>query len=128
MIAEFLETIKENLFLISLIVLVALLSFQLGRISKDAGQPIQLDKASIQEIFNSDSNLRITSESTNEKKNGGEERIDFRVVVSKKSTSGKYHFLWCAGAKQIKEENKIYFNSEEEASTAGYSLAGNCSK
>ena len=60
--------------------------------------------------------------------NRGVEKIDFRVVASKKSTSGKYHFLWCAGAKQIKEENKLYFNSEGEAISAGYTLAGNCAK
>ncbi len=60
--------------------------------------------------------------------NRGVEKIDFRVVASKKSTSGKYHFLWCAGAKQIKEENKLYFNSEGEAISAGYTLAGNCTK
>jgi hypothetical protein len=43
------------------------------------------------------------------------------------SKSGKsYHLPWCAGAKQIKEENKIYFNSKEEAEAAGYAPAKNC--
>lgn len=46
-------------------------------------------------------------------------------VVASKSGS-KYHFPWCAGASQIKEENKIWFNSIEEARTAGYTPAGNC--
>lgn len=128
MLSEIFQTIKKNLFLIFLIVLIALLSFQLGRISKLASQPIRIEKASIQEIFQPDANVRINANDTNSIENRGVERIDFRVVASKKSTSGKYHFLWCPGAKQIKEENKIFFNSEKEAISAGYSLAGNCSK
>jgi hypothetical protein len=125
MLSEILIAIKKNLFLIFLIVLISFFSFQLGRISKIADEPIRIEKASIQEIFNNDSNLEITSESANIQSRG-EERLDFRVVVSK--NSNKYHFLWCSGAKRIKEENKIYFNSEKEAIVAGYSLAGNCSK
>jgi hypothetical protein len=43
------------------------------------------------------------------------------------SKSGKsYHLPWCSGAKQIKESNKIYFDSKEEAEAAGYSPAKNC--
>ncbi len=43
------------------------------------------------------------------------------------SKSGKsYHLPWCAGAKQIKEENKIYFGSKAEAEAAGYAPAKNC--
>jgi len=128
MLSEILETIKKNLFLIFLIVLISLLSFQLGRVSKTASQPIKIEKASIQEIFQPDADIRINANDTNNKEDRGAERVDFQVVVSKKSTSGKYHFLWCSGAKQIKEENKLYFNSEGEAISAGYTLAGNCAK
>ncbi|MBI4117099.1 MAG: hypothetical protein HY451_00185 [Parcubacteria group bacterium] len=128
MIAEVSNIIKKNLFLIFLITLIAFLSFQLGRNSKQASQPIKIEKANIQEIFQPNANVRINANDTNNTESRGAERIDFRVVVSKKSTSKKYHFLWCPGAKQIKEENKIYFNSEKEAVSAGYSLAGNCAK
>lgn len=38
----------------------------------------------------------------------------------------KYHRLDCAGAKTIKEENRIFFATEEEAKRAGYTPAGNC--
>ncbi|MEK7536951.1 MAG: hypothetical protein AAB584_00690 [Patescibacteria group bacterium] len=128
MLTEFFQTIKKNLFLIFLIVLITLLSFQLGRISKTVSQPIKIEKASIQEIFQPNANIRINTNEgdANNIENRAVERVDFRVVASKKSTSGKYHFLWCPGAKQIKEENKLFFNSEKEAISAGYSLAGNC--
>ncbi len=111
--------------MIILILLVFFFSFQLGRISNDEEVPVKIKRASIQEIFGEENSSKI---SVQENESGGVERIDFRVVASKKSTSKKYHFLWCAGAKQINEENKIYFNSEEEAISGGYSLASNCTK
>ncbi len=126
MIAEVLEIIKKNLYLILLLILISLLSFQLGRISKTASQPIKIEKASILEIQNS----KVKNQNLGNGRDAGEMedefKLDFRVVVSK--NSNKYHFLWCSGAKRIKEENKIFFNSESEAISAGYTLAGNCSK
>jgi hypothetical protein len=47
-----------------------------------------------------------------------------KYVASKSGSA--YHFPWCSGAKRIKEENKIYFNTKEEAEKAGYHPAGNC--
>jgi hypothetical protein len=47
-----------------------------------------------------------------------------QVVASKNGT--KYHFPWCSGAQRIKEENKVWFASIEEARGAGYTPAGNC--
>jgi hypothetical protein len=49
---------------------------------------------------------------------------DIEYVASKSGT--KYHLPWCAGAQQIKEENKVYFSSKEEAENAGYTPASNC--
>lgn len=43
------------------------------------------------------------------------------------SKSGKaYHLPWCPGAARIKEENKIWFASKEEAEAKGYTAAKNC--
>ena len=43
------------------------------------------------------------------------------------SRSGSvYHALGCPGAIKIKEENKIWFQSKEEAATRGYQPAANC--
>lgn len=47
-----------------------------------------------------------------------------RVVASVNGT--KYHYPWCPGASQIKEQNKIVFESVIEAQAAGFVLAGNC--
>lgn len=43
------------------------------------------------------------------------------------SKNGKtYHLPWCTGAKRIKDANKIWFASKEEAEQKGYSPATNC--
>lgn len=46
------------------------------------------------------------------------------VVASKNGT--KYHLPWCAGAQQMKAENKIEFASRADAEAAGYTPAANC--
>jgi len=46
------------------------------------------------------------------------------LVASK--TGKKYHFPWCAGAAQIAEKNKIWFDSYAAAQSAGYTAAANC--
>jgi hypothetical protein len=45
-------------------------------------------------------------------------------VASKNGT--KYHLPWCGSAKQIKEENKIWFKTKADAEAAGYTPASNC--
>lgn len=47
-----------------------------------------------------------------------------QYVASKNGT--KYHLPWCPGAKAMNEENKIWFNSKEDAESAGYTPAANC--
>jgi hypothetical protein len=54
------------------------------------------------------------------------DKSDPRVVVSGASSSKKYHHVWCTGAKQINEENKVWYPTAADAQAAGYSLAGNC--
>ncbi len=45
-------------------------------------------------------------------------------VGSKNGT--KYHLPWCGSAKLIKEENRVWFASKEEAEKAGYIPASTC--
>jgi hypothetical protein len=49
---------------------------------------------------------------------------DGRYVASKNGSA--YHLPWCSGAARIKEENKIWFATKEEAEAAGYRAASNC--
>lgn len=50
--------------------------------------------------------------------------IKGKYVASKSGTA--YHFPWCPGALRIKEENKIWFETKEEAEARGFKPAGNC--
>ena len=110
--------IFRKLFLAIIIILVATLSFALGRISNiDKNRPIKIDY---------DTGLYSQSagviNAINKDKSG--QTNGFEIVASKNGT--KYHYSYCSSAKQIKEENKIVFNSVEDAESSGYTLAGNC--
>ena len=45
-------------------------------------------------------------------------------VASRSGT--KYHLPSCSGASRIKEENKVWFQTKEQAVAAGYEPAANC--
>lgn len=47
-----------------------------------------------------------------------------KYVASKNGT--KYYLPDCSGASRIKESNKVWFASLEDAQKAGYSAASNC--
>jgi len=104
----------SRFFLATIIILVSALSFGIGRLSVVGNrEPIQIEyDAAISNqasIINASINIENSISS---------------VVASKNGS--KYHYPHCAGAKQIKEENKISFNSPTAAEAAGYELATNC--
>ncbi len=47
-------------------------------------------------------------------------------VASRSGT--RFHHITCSGAKQIKEENKLFFATPEAAMAAGYTRAANCQR
>jgi len=111
-----------------LIVLVALTAFGLGRWSVSqhpqqvpiivknetlgaSATPLSATSTIRSEVKSSSTSSKVTKETA-------------LYVGSKNST--KYHLLTCPGAKQISEENKVYFSSKEDALKQGYSPASNC--
>ena len=114
----------RKLFLSLVIILVATLSFGIGRLSVIGDrEPIKIeyDPALTQEpstSINQTANV-INSNPAVFAPSGTSE-----VVVSKNGS--KYHFLHCPSVKQIKEENKIFFATPAAAEAAGYTLAANC--
>jgi len=110
---------QSDLFIIFTIILVALIAFGIGRLTAPKTEPIQiknLEKASVEDISGEQSSSVPIGVGTTADKG--------RVVGSK--NSDKYHLPECPGAKQISEQNKIWFNSIEEAEKAGYKPASNC--
>jgi len=122
-IKYFVEDNKSDLLVAVAVFLVGLGGFGLGRLSA-----IWSEKKPITIIQNQEENteaLRPTLDRQNiasvvsaiQNKHG-------KYIASKSGTA--YHFPWCAGAQKIKEANKIWFNTKEEAESRGYKPAGNC--
>ncbi|MCH7529800.1 hypothetical protein IIB50_01650 [Patescibacteria group bacterium] len=103
--------ITPDVYIVTIIVLVGFAGFGLGRLSKV--EEVRVPVAIINSQTLTGSAISAINEST-----GG------IFVASKNGT--KYHFPWCSGAQRMKESNKIWFSSKEEAIRAGYTPALNC--
>lgn len=106
------------------ILLVSVISYNVGKINALQKTPIKITSEEVDQanVFKATAKESKVIKTTITKA----PPTDLRVVVSKKSTTKKYHYTWCSGSQRIKEENKLWFNSAQEAEAAGYTLAGNC--
>ncbi len=111
---------QRDIFLGLCILLIATISFNLGRINALHKTPLKITGET--NVYQA----TIGNSTSNNPKTSPTKPRDPRVVVSKASTTKKYHFTWCSGAKLIKDTNKIWFETELLAQQAGYTLAGNC--
>ena len=130
-LSKLLNLIKSSqyhIFLASCIGLISFISYNLGQIDALQQTPIKIVETG--ELKAGGGNLKAdiySATKTETIDNKAQTKVlDTRVVASK--NSDKYHYTWCAGAKKIKEENKVWFSSAQEAESRGYTLAGNCSK
>ena len=112
---------KSDCYVAILIFLVGLASFGLGRLSVlwPKKEPIEI----------SNSQFLISNDEKRKSAIAGESAstissVQGKYVASKNGTA--YHFPWCSGAQKIKEENKMWFQTKEEAEKSGYKPAGNC--
>ena len=103
---------SEQTFLAGLLCLVGIFSYQLGQSSVEVTNDTEANQQNQAGIIFS---------------NAPKPTIPTDVVPVVASSGGtKYHKLDCPGADSIKEDNKIYFNSLQEAKAAGYTAASNC--
>jgi hypothetical protein len=121
--------ISEEVYLVSIIVLVGLLGFGLGRLStreEKVKTPVKLITSdATAQVAQVSSSIRPTaSPITAEEVHGASPAVGTEVVASKQGS--KYHYPWCPGASKIIAANKITFASEAEAESAGYTKASNC--
>ncbi len=108
--------IREDLFIVLSIIFIGLAGFGLGKLSamEKGREPVQILRSTGVSSENVSASALIAGENSK------------GLLVASK-TGKKYHFPWCAGASQITDKNKIWFNSYEEAQKAGYTAASNCS-
>ena len=99
-----------ELYLAAVIVLVAVISFGLGRLSK-----IREEKTP------------ITIENVKENAETSESNFPSSSKIFVASRNGKkYYYAWCESANVIKEQNRVWFSTQAEAEKAGYQPAANC--
>jgi hypothetical protein len=128
-IKQFLDSDKGKDFLIILIViLIGLASFELGRLSKEGS----LGGLKIE--YNGEAG-QINESGLIEKKT---DKIPLSANLLQSSTSydgkgffaskrgNKYYSLGCSAGKNIKQENRIYFETAAWAEGAGYELSSSC--
>ena len=129
-IKHFLESEKgKDILVVIIVILVGLASFELGRLSKENtsnGVKIEYPGQEANAItgYENDSNTPILGIKNGTKANSNQSSDKNNFFASKKGK--KYYSIDCSAGKTIKEENKIYFNSGEEAEKAGYTLSSAC--
>ena len=109
------KTNNTELYLTAVIILVAVISFGLGRLSKirEEKTPITIENAETVK-----SKPLLTSNIDNEIKTD-------KIFVASRNGK-KYYYAWCDAAKTIKEQNRVWFSTQAEAEKAGYQPAANC--
>jgi hypothetical protein len=113
--------IKEDLFIVFLIILVGTASFGLGKLSAFEKKKIPISILKTKEAMLASVALSLDDSLSSSKNQTQEKGI---VVASKSGT--KYYYPWCTGVSRIKEENKVWFLSIEDARTAGLTPASGC--
>ncbi len=120
-ISNWLESDKgKDILTVMIVILVGVGSFELGRLSErsPAGKlKIEYNGEDLNEAYKSQSAnvLDAFAIAKDEEKN---------FFASKRGK--KYYPLGCSAGKTIKEQNRIYFKTGEEAESAGYSLSSSC--
>ena len=117
-IKKFVNKREPEIILTMGIVLTALISFGIGRLSAPLidNNPIIIETpltASIQQSLNAANQ---------------EERKTVEGIIMGSVNGGKYHWPDCSHAKRISPENQTWFSSEAEAQSAGYEPCSNFEK
>jgi len=135
-IKSFIESEKgKDLLIILIIILVGIASFLLGRLSKE-GQNDQFKVIYPKDQANAISGLNEAQNGLNLQKNAN---LNQNTVLDKSSDISipkgnffaskrgkKYYTLGCSAGKTIKDSNKVWFDTGEEAVSAGYELSSSC--
>jgi hypothetical protein len=116
----FIESEKgKDILIVIIVILVGLGSFELGRLSKEeASSGIKIEYPN--QDKNQEANAISATDST--------QKIAFNNTKTffASNKGSKYYTISCSAGKTIKQENRIYFATGEEAQNAGYSLSSGC--
>lgn len=119
--------IKEDAFVAILFLCVGLVSFGLGKLSameKNTNQVAAVEESVSQKATEK---IPVSINTPNKVKANPIIQANQSGIVLASKNGTRYYYPWCSGVSRIKEENKVWFNSIEEAESAGLTLAANCS-
>ena len=125
-LAGWIKTNNRELYLTAVIVLVATISFGLGRLSKirEEKTPITIENATTPtETATKASDKNVTEKMLEQ--NLGNISNSQKIFVASRNGK-KYYYAWCESANVIKEANRIWFSTKDEAEKSGYQPAANC--
>lgn len=120
-IGDWLKRNQADIFIVAGFVLVAAIAFGAGRISAPevVRNPVMINEPETSAVLNILGGVSQPLGSAGQGTQGSVDGVNGLFVASRGGT--KYHWPWCSYAEKIKPENQIWFNSETEARTAGYS-------
>jgi hypothetical protein len=121
-IKQFIESEKgKDIMIVIIIILVGLGSFELGRLSKTSkSSGIKIEYPNNEKgvlganVITSMPDAKLSTAQSSEK----------NFFAS--SRGSKYYSITCSAGKTIKQENRVYFDTREEAERAGYTLSSSC--
>lgn len=131
-IAEIVQRRKvQDFLLVTSVILLGGISFGLGQLSvlEEQGERVALcDAPALQNtgVGNSLNTPTIGVSVNNTSAILGVSSTTQQETYVASKNGSVYHFPWCSGAQRIKEENKVWFRTKEEADRAGYRPASNC--
>lgn len=115
----------DQIVLILLICLSASLGYGLGRLgeAKQTAQPLEITGVP-DSLPKTETEIKTKAPEIAKTNSVPAENSQKKYVASKSGT--KYYLPSCAGANRIKEENKVWFASVEEARAKGLEPASGC--
>lgn len=133
---DWLKINEKDVILIIGVILIALISFGIGRLTvlKIPEEPLTIENPAGDSFANFKANIADQEINASMRPTAAIGNIVQSVPNQINSTQGKfvasknskyYHWPWSPSAKRIKAENQIWFNSEEEARVAGYGRSSN---
>jgi hypothetical protein len=129
------ETIQsdrgKDILIVIIVVLVGLGCFELGRLSKEnSSGGVKIEYPNMPQDINQAANAISAVEFANTISSAQTSTITQNSNSGKtffaSSKGTKYYTISCSAGKTIKQENRIYFTTGEEAQAAGYTLSSSC--
>jgi len=112
----------NDILVVIIIILVGLGSFELGRLSKeDTSSGIKIEYDDQYQGINQTANAISAVTDVGRLENNSSGKTFFAS-----SRGSKYYSTSCSAGKTIKQENRVWFTTGEEAERAGYVLSSSC--